>query len=334
MEVAEIEKMLMLRARIESNPQAQNIMGGGLDTVPSGDMFEAAGGGIVAFAGKDASLVKTKPSDARQSYREQLEKEVLEGFGRLKTTDPFKQSAAEEEKIRSEMAETKRVGPYEALTMAGLGTLAGTSQYGLTNLGLGGIEGMKTYGRSKAKESDLQKLLLQQSVEQEKSKYARDAGLLTAQQTALGQIYGKEADIERSKIAKAQFGQNRRTQDELAAARVFENAVKAEKTNLFQQNKAKFNMDYTSAELDAEATANVMKRLTPTIKSLLFPDGLINPPAPVVPAPVVAPAGDKKSFPKPSGAAVKQLRDSDNPTTRGQFDAIFGPGAAQRALGK
>jgi hypothetical protein len=162
---------------------------------------------------------------------------------------------------------------------------------------------------------------------------ARRSGLQSARTTALTQSYNKDADIERAKIAKAQLGQGRETQNMLNAQRIFDNALKAEKTNLFQQNKAKFNMDYTSAELDAEATANVMKRLTPGIKNILFPEGTLAPAA-AVPAPVVAPTGDKKSFPKPSGAAVKQLRDSDNPTTRGQFDAIFGPGAAQRALGK
>jgi hypothetical protein len=216
---------------------------------------------------------------------------------RLKTEDPFKESRAQDEQIRAQIAESKRTSPYEALAMAGLRTMAGQSPYALTNLGAGGEEGLKTFSRSKQGEADLQKQLLQQGVEREKSQFSRQSQLLGAQQTALGQLYGKEADIERTRYAKEQLNQGRRTQDELAAARVFENAVKAEKTNLFQQNKARFNMDYTSAELDAEATANVMKRLTPTVKSLLFPDGLINPAAPAVPVPAPAvPAAAGKTF--------------------------------------
>jgi hypothetical protein len=339
-EVSMIEEQLMLRRRMESNPEAAGIMAprqqtGGIGAIPTGNMVpeEMAGGGIVAFSqgGNEGVNLTKNSTPARQSYREQLEKEVLESMKRLRTDDPFKESRAQDETIRSQIARSREVSPYEALTMAGLGAMSGTSQYGLTNVGLGGLEGMKSYGRSKREEADLQKQLLQQGVEREKSQFGRETQLLSAQQTALGQLYGKEADIERAKIAKAQLGQGNATQNMINAQRVFDNAVKAEKTNLFQQNKAKFNMDYTSAELDAEATANVMKRLTPGIKNILFPDGMI---APAAAAPVAAPAGDKKSFPKPSGAAVKQLRDSDNPTTRGQFDAIFGPGAAQKAIGK
>ena len=325
MEVAEIEKMLMLRARIESNPQAQNIMGGGLDTAPSGDMFEAAGGGIVAFSeGGDTD---------RKQFQKLLEKQVRQDLEDQAKAKPFTRSEQQMADIETELKARSQQSPYTALTAAGLGTLAGTSQYGLTNLGLGGIEGLKSYSRSKADEELGRRQLLQQQVEAEKAELARRSGLQSARTTALTQSYNKDADIERAKIAKAQLGQGRETQNMLNAQRIFDNALKAEKTNLFQQNKAKFNMDYTSAELDAEATANVMKRLTPGIKNILFPEGTLAP-ATAVPAPVVAPTGDKKSFPKPSGAAVKQLRESDNPTTRGQFDAIFGPGAAQRALGK
>jgi hypothetical protein len=339
-EVSMIEEQLMLRRRIESNPEAAGIMAprqqtGGIDSIPTGEMVpeEMAGGGIVAFSqgGNEGVNLTKNSTPARQSYREQLEKEVLDSMKRLRTDDPFKESRAQDETIRSQIARSREVSPYEALTMAGLGAMSGTSQYGLTNVGLGGLEGMKSYGRSKREEADLQKQLLQQGVEREKSQFGRETQLLSAQQTALGQLYGKEADIERAKLTKAQLGQGNATQNMINAQRVFDNAVKAEKTNLFQQNKAKFNMDYTSAELDAEATQNVMKRLTPGIKNILFPDGMI---APAAAAPVAAPVVDKKSFPKPSGAAVKQLRDSDNSTTRGQFDAIFGPGAAQKAIGK
>jgi YHS domain-containing protein len=284
-----VEKELMLRRRMEMNPETDQIMAG-ITAIPTGEMVpeQMAGGGIVAFSqggNKGVQSIKDA-SQARQSYRDQLEREVLESMKRLKTEDPFKESRAQDEQIRAQMAESKRVSPYEALAMAGLRTMAGTSQYGLANLGAGGEEGVKTLARSKREEADLQKQLLQQGVEREKSQFGRQAQLLGAQQTALGQLYGKEADIERTRFAKAQLDQGKETQNLIAAQRVFDNALKAEKTNLFQQNKARFNMDYTSPELDAEATKNVMSRLTPAIKNMLFPDGLINPAAAAVPAPV------------------------------------------------
>jgi hypothetical protein len=306
MEVAMIEERIMLLQRMQSNPEAAGIMAPrqqatGIDSIPTGDMVpeQMAGGGIVAFSQGGNKGVETikDASQARQSYREQLEREVLDSMKRLKTEDPFKESRAQDETIRKQIAESKASSPYEALTMAGLRMMSGTSPYALANIGAGGEEGFKSYARSKQGEASLQKQLLEQGVEREKAQFGRQSQLLGAQQTALGQLYGKEADIERTKFAKAQLGQGKETQNLIAAQRVFDNALKAEKTNLFQQNKARFNMDYTSPELDAEATQNVMKRLTPGIKNMLFPDGLIAPaPAvPVVPA-AAAPAGGAKTF--------------------------------------
>ena len=213
LEVAMIEKRIMLLQRMGNNPTTAEIMskGAGIDSIPTGDMIpeNMAGGGIVAFAkGGDPSGVDAIKSaaESRQSYREQLEREVLDSMKRLKTEDPFKESRAQDEQIRAQIAESKRVAPYEALTMAGLRTMAGTSPYALTNLGGGGEEALKTYGRSKREEADLQKQLLQQGVEREKSQFGRQTQLLGAQQTALGQLYGKEAALEAAAATRALAG--------------------------------------------------------------------------------------------------------------------------------
>jgi hypothetical protein len=344
MEIAEIEKQLMIRRRMEMNPETDQIMSpemrAGIGSIATGDMIpeQMAGGGIVAFAqgGKPSGVdaIKTA-SESRQSYRDQLEREVLESMKRLKTEDPFKESRAQDEQIRAQIAESKRMSPYEALTMAGLRTMAGTSQYPLVNVGLGGEEGVKTLSRTKREEADLQKQLLQQGVEREKSQFGRQTQLLGAQQTALGQLYGKEAEIERAKAAKATAGATQAGTLYNQLSNQYMTAVSREMETLRKRYKDQFNMDKTETELENEAVSNVMRRLPPQARKTLFGDQVIpdGTPAPAV-VPAAAPAGGKKSFPKPSGAAVKQLRDSDNPTTRGQFDAIFGPGAAQRALGK
>jgi hypothetical protein len=215
MEVAIIEKQLMLRRRMEMNPETDQIMApamrAGIGSISTGDMVpeQMAGGGIVAFAeggeprGVDA--IK-KASEGRQSYREQLERESMDYMNRLKAEDPFKESRGQEESIRAQIAESKRMSPYEALTMAGLRTMAGTSQYPLVNVGLGGEEGVKTLSRSKRGESDLQKQLLQQSVEREKSKFARESQLQSARQTAIGQIYNKEIAEDAARAARAAAG--------------------------------------------------------------------------------------------------------------------------------
>jgi hypothetical protein len=343
MEVAEVEKQLMLRRRMEMNPETDQIMDpamrAGVGSISTGDMVpeNMAGGGIVAFqaGGKSGIDAIKTASESRQSYRDQLEREVLESMKRLKTEDPFKESRAQDEQIRAQIAESRKVSPYEALTMAGLRTMAGTSPQALVNLGAGGEEGLKTFGRSKRGEAELQKQLLQQGVEREKSQFGRQTQLLGAQQTALGQLYGKEAEIERAKAARATAGATQAGTLYNQLSNQYMTAVSREMETLRKRYKDQFNMDKTETELESEAVANVTKRLPPQARKTLFgdqviPDGTPTPAA----APAAAPAGGKKSFPKPSGAAVKQLRDSDNPTTRGQFDAIFGPGAAQRALGK
>jgi hypothetical protein len=122
MEIAQIEKQLMIRRRMEMNPETDQIMApamrAGVGSISTGDMVpeQMAGGGIVAFQkGGESGIDAIKDaSQARQSYREQLEREVLDSFKRLKTEDPFKESRAQDEQIRAQIAQSKRVSPYEA----------------------------------------------------------------------------------------------------------------------------------------------------------------------------------------------------------------------------
>jgi hypothetical protein len=260
MEVAEIEKMLMLRARIESNPQAQNIMGGGLDTAPSGDMFEAAGGGIVAFAKGGLK----RPED-EMDYRDLIRKRLAA----QETADPFAKTEAEVQAIRKEMATRKERSPYEALTMAGLGTLAGTSQYGLTNLGLGGLEGAKSYSRSMAQDAADNKLLLQQQVEADKAKYARDTGNLNALIAAQGQKDTKEIGLLNARVAGATASEAAKTRAFNQAQLGYLNAIAQEKKAIAANAKAQYT-EMTDAEIDAIAQKNVQAKLSPEFKKVLF----------------------------------------------------------------
>jgi hypothetical protein len=244
MEVAMIEERIMLLKRMESNPEAAGIMtpiqqAAGIDSIPTGDMVpqQMAGGGIVAFApGGGVDAIKDA-SQARQSYREQLEREVLDSMKRLKTEDPFKESRAQDEAIRKQIAESKASGPYEALTMAGLRMMSGTSPYALANIGAGGEEGLRSLSRSKQGQAELQKQLLQQGVEREKAQFGRQSQLLGAQQTALGQLYGKEADIERSKATRAAVDRNQSVADAVRAQNSFNTLLSNARTELTKRSK-------------------------------------------------------------------------------------------------
>jgi hypothetical protein len=296
-----VEKELMIRRRMEMNPESDQIMAG-ITAIPTGNMVpmeQMAGGGIVAFnqGGSSSGVDAIKDAaQSRQSYRDQLEREVLESMKRLKTEDPFKESRAQDEQIRAQMAESKRVSPYEALTMAGLRTMAGTSQYGLSNLGAGGEEGVKALARSKREEADLQKQLLQQGVEREKSQFGRQTQLLGAQQTALGQLYGKEAEIERAKAAKANAGAAQAGALYNQLSNQYMTAVSREMETLRKRYKDQFNMDKTETELEAEAVANVTKRLPPQARKTLFGDQVIPDGTPAPAVPVAAPVAGAKTF--------------------------------------
>jgi hypothetical protein len=348
LEVGMIEEQLILRRRMEMNPESAQIMApalrSGIASIGTGEMVpeNMAGGGIVAFAkGGDPSGIDAikSASQSRQSYREQLEREVLDSMKRLKTEDPFKESRAQDEQIRAQIAESKRMSPYEALTMAGLKTLAGTSQDPLVNLGTGGEEGLKTYARSAREQSDLQKQLLLQGGEREKSKFARETGLLGAQQTALGQLYGKEAALEQAKATAGATATHRASLD-LSRAQTTYNTLLgnaraqitagANKIGSALHKKYKGNPD--QIEIDAQNIA--LENLSPDLRDLLKLKtiNISNQQDPgTPPAPGKAPASPTIAPPK---AAIQQLKNMDTPETRKQFDAIFGVGAAQRALGK
>jgi hypothetical protein len=79
--------------------------------------------------------------------------------------------------------------------MAGLATMEGTSQNPLVNIGAGGREGLRAFSRSKQGQAELQKQLLQQGVEREKSKFARETQLQQSRDTALGRMYAKDASL-------------------------------------------------------------------------------------------------------------------------------------------
>lgn len=301
LEVDMVEQQLMLRRRMAINPQTDEIMApalrSGIASISTGEMVpeEMAGGGIIAFS-------KGGSGEARQSYRENLEKEVLDTIKRLKTDDPFKESRAQEADVRAEMAESKRIAPYRALAMTGLGTMAGTSQNPLSNLGLGGIEGLKSYSQSMREQEDARKLLLQQGVEREKSKFARETGLLGAQQTALGQLYGKEAALEAAKAKAGETATNRGILDLSRAQTAYNTTLGNARAQLTAgANKVgsplhkKYKNNPEQIEIDAQRIA--LENLSPDLRDLLklktvnIPNTGDTVPAPGKPSAAKPPAG-------------------------------------------
>jgi len=285
---------------------------------------EMAGGGIVAFA------TGNKVQDKFAAYEDLMLEDIKRRQKALEQGDPYAKAEAEEANIRKSLQKNRETAPYRALAMAGLGTMAGTSQNALSNLGLGGIEGLKSYAQAMREQDEGQKLLLQQAGDREKSKFARETALLGSQQTALGQMLGRRASAEATAAARADTASRNRQLDTARAQTAYNSLYNNILDNLKdsarpgQPNHRKYKDDPSAMTRDARVAAQA--ELAPELKNIL---GFQTPstPAPGTPPP----AAPVKVPPK---AAVQQLKNMDTAETRAQFDAIFGPGAAQRALGK
>jgi hypothetical protein len=291
------------------------------EEVPAG-----AGGGIIAFAAGGA-----KKPDQMQSYQDMLRETVKKRLlAQESGPDPFADSKMQEEQTRAQLADIKKTSPYEALAMAGLGTMAGTSQYGLSNLGLGGIEGLKSYAKSKAEQDAIQKTLLTQGVEREKSKYARDTANLNSLQTELGRMDTKEIGLLNARNTAGATASAKQTTALIQAQNSYNQALDNAKDILLKQTKFASLYRNDPAAFNRAAKAEAVASMSPQVLEILG----MKTTADGTPAPVVATTAPK-IYPPASTAAISALKLSKDQTTAAkQFDAIFGPGAAQKALGK
>lgn len=213
LEVMAIEKRIMLLSRMASNPQTSQIMsgglgegqnvGGGLDTIPSGDTFEAAGGGIVAFSNGGTS----KTDDYLAQYTDKkgnvdLNKAALSLLGQARPSSETDSAARQE--IQSDIKARQEMRPFELLTRLGVGTLAGTSKDGLTNLGLAGVDTMNAYAKDIGAEQALKRELAKLDAE---GATKDDARRLQLAGTLL-QIQGQK-DSRAAALANAPSGQDR-----------------------------------------------------------------------------------------------------------------------------
>jgi hypothetical protein len=252
-----VEKELMLRRRMEMNPESDQIMAG-ITAIPTGNMVpmeQMAGGGIVAFAKGD------KVTDKYSEYEDMMMADIKRRQQAMEATDPFAAAKAREAQIESRLAKSQETAPYRALAMAGLGTMAGTSQNALTNFGLGGIEGLKSYAGSQREVEDANKLLLQQAGEREKSQFARESALLGSQQTALGQMLGRRASAEATAASRAATANNQSNADYVRAQNSFNTLLSSARTDLSKRAKPggtlykKYKDDPDQLERDAQEIA-------------------------------------------------------------------------------
>lgn len=261
-----VEEALMLRRRMAMNPEADSMMGmrSGIGAIGTGDMVPEAmaQGGIIAFAEGE----QVKKPEGMTDYRELIKKKLASMDS---GEDPFAKSNALQQEYAKGIESRREMAPWMALTQAGLGTLAGTSQHGLTNLGQGAMRGMENYAKSAAEEAADRKIMLQQQVEAEKSKYARDVGNLNALIAAQGQIDAKEIAALNRKSMDANTAATKQAALEERADKNFRDAVNKFKALLIQDEVKKFDYERNPYKLQKDAYKNAYDSTSPTTRKLL-----------------------------------------------------------------
>ena len=282
MEAAAIQQELMIRARMASNPQTAQIMGGGLDTIPSGDMFRAAGGGIVAFAGDgpEGSVVKTKENSSNpnkispkiKDYQSFLEEQIRQSLEK-NDYDPYARSQAMQAEYAKDIKSRQAARPYETLLNFGLGALSGESPYAMANIGKSGINALQQYQKESMGDTADRRAMLQQQVEAEKSADARQTARQNAMQTSLGQMYTREIGLKNAGATAASAAASKAATEYNKNWNNFQQLVALEKNNLMNQKSKTFDYEQNPAQLDVDAYTNVYRKMPPNIVSdLKLPD--------------------------------------------------------------
>jgi hypothetical protein len=188
LEVEMVQKRIMLLTRMGNNPTTAEIMGTGIDSIPTGDMVpeQMAGGGIVAFA---------KGGKSEEDYRNFLESQVRQSIENQMSGDAFNRSAEDKAKVEKGLKNREENRMYELMARIGAATAAGTSQYGLSNLGAGANEGVKAYTQLMDKDTADRMKLLESQLYADKAEDARRSSLTGQMTTSLGQMYTKDAAL-------------------------------------------------------------------------------------------------------------------------------------------
>jgi hypothetical protein len=134
---------------------------------------------------------------------------------------------------------------------------------------LGGIEGLKSYGRSAAENAADQKLMLQQQVEAEKGKYARDTGNLNSLIAAQSAKDVKEIGLLNAKNTGASAAASREATEFNRAELGYRTAVQRRIDSLIRDDKNKAIYEQNPKAIEREAEKFVQRNTSArTLKTL------------------------------------------------------------------
>jgi hypothetical protein len=273
MEMKAVEDMLALRRRMQINPQSAQIMGqdrSGIGAIATGDMVpeDMAGGGIIAF--KAGDRVKAPAIDDEALLQEKIAKYGSEIWDK----PAFSKSDEMQKALAAEAKANKDTEFFKFLRDTGVGTMAGTSQFGLSNLGTGASYATTQAGRRAELQDANDKLAMQQQVEAEKAEFARKSGMLNNMQTSLTQLQNKKLGLAQIAATKEATAANAAAAREAALlpkySAIYNNALAKNKAVIEKQMKDNFTVyDFTPEQVTEMAVAQTNKQFDPKVLSLL-----------------------------------------------------------------
>jgi len=293
LEVAMIQKALMERQRMASNPQAGEMMArSGIGAIATGDtvpdeMTMAANGGIIAFS-------KGGKPEGYDERRKKLEEQRDEFLRAMQDESAWEKTNAAQAKYDKDIAAAESVLPYRALTSAGLAMMKGSSDPTrrsnfLSSLGEAGDAGLGEYGRGLGEISRDKKTALQQGVEAEKAKFARNAQLYGSLTGTIGQMDTRELSANQVAATRELASTTKGNSDLIKAQNTWNDALKDAKKDLRDRNKFSSTYRKNPEQFDIDAEAAAKRNVSPDVLKILG----LKPAAAEAPAAPVAPGAAK-----------------------------------------
>ena len=190
------------------------------------------------LAKAEKETVKTNKKGAPSVSTKEEPDELTSMIRELYKTATVKDATKDEiNQIKADMAARKKAMGAEALTRFGLGMMAGSSPYALTNVGKAGSEALDYMSKQMGLNQADTKLLLEQAVEAQKADEARRLGLAGVLQTAKTAKENKELQMLGINAQLAQTAQAKDDANKLAYTKLYGDLKKDYATQLYRANK-------------------------------------------------------------------------------------------------
>jgi hypothetical protein len=199
----------------------------------------------------EKETIKTNKKGAPSLSTKEEPDELTSMIRELYKTATVKDATKDEiSQIKADMAARKKAMGSEALTRFGLGMMAGSSPYALTNIGKAGSEALDYMGKQMGLNQADTKLLLEQAVEAQKADEARRLGLAGVLQTAKTAKENKELTMLGVNAQLAQTAQAKEDTNKLAYTKLYGDLKKDFATQLYRGNKDR-SQELSDDQIDA-----------------------------------------------------------------------------------